>query len=267
MFTVEEGGAFMGDGMEVCIKWCSMCKQWRGIGEFYAGSGRVDGLHHRCKRCDAWRKRMRLLKKKVSGHRWACQSGLADFPPGLAGFIATAEQRDALLGGKLKMCAECKQFRFAECYSLNVGKKSQGGLCRVCKACANERSKKCSKKCRGRTLGVSEKQRDCMVAAQDGLCAICGRPPTVNNVDGVARLGIDHEHGSRKDGWVRGLLCNGCNFAIGAVKDDTRVMEHAIAYLRRFGFMRRIEATQYMSDWQVSARHVLGVDCVLEPVR
>jgi hypothetical protein len=40
------------------------------------------------------------------------------------------------------------------------------------------------------------------LAAQGGVCAICGRPPKTR------RLDVDHEH---KTGAVRGLLCHRCN--------------------------------------------------------
>jgi hypothetical protein len=41
-----------------------------------------------------------------------------------------------------------------------------------------------------------------MLAFQDGVCAICGRPPK------KMRLAVDHDH---KTGEVRGLLCFICN--------------------------------------------------------
>lgn len=41
-----------------------------------------------------------------------------------------------------------------------------------------------------------------------GRCAACREP---------AKLSVDHEHSS---GLIRGLLCNGCNRALGFVDDD-----------------------------------------------
>ena len=64
---------------------------------------------------------------------------------------------------------------------------------------------------------------EAMRAAQGGCCAICNeafsRTPKV-----------DHCHATGK---VRGLLCNGCNIAIGHFKDDAVRMEAAAAYMRR----------------------------------
>lgn len=64
-----------------------------------------------------------------------------------------------------------------------------------------------------------------LLAAQNGLCAICGG--TANGPG--TRLHIDHCHESNK---VRGLLCGKCNTAIGLLDDDPNRAESAAAYLR-----------------------------------
>ena len=46
---------------------------------------------------------------------------------------------------------------------------------------------------------------DSMLSKQNGVCAICGRPPKTR------RLDIDHDH---KTGAIRGLLCVRCNRAL-----------------------------------------------------
>ena len=61
----------------------------------------------------------------------------------------------------------------------------------------------------------------------DNKCDICGNPP-----DGKwTELSYDHCHTS---GVFRGLLCSSCNRALGFFKDDTSVMERAIAYLKHY---------------------------------
>ncbi len=59
-------------------------------------------------------------------------------------------------------------------------------------------------------------------AAQNGVCAICSRPP------GKRRLAVDHWHTTKA---VRGLLCVQCNTAIGKLNDDPELLRRAIAYL------------------------------------
>lgn len=40
---------------------------------------------------------------------------------------------------------------------------------------------------------------------------------------------IDHDHSTD---FVRGLLCNNCNSAIGLLKEDMNIINNAIKYLR-----------------------------------
>ena len=54
-----------------------------------------------------------------------------------------------------------------------------------------------------RFYGMTPEDREAMLEAQGGMCAICGQ---------TKELVIDHDH---KTGRVRGLLCRHCNFVIG----------------------------------------------------
>lgn len=71
-----------------------------------------------------------------------------------------------------------------------------------------------------------------MLAAQGGGCAICGEPPTSR------LLHVDHDHsccsGETSCGkCVRGLLCRGCNQALGHMQDDPARIRRAAEYLER----------------------------------
>ncbi len=76
-----------------------------------------------------------------------------------------------------------------------------------------------------RKYGITPHDYDRMVAEQNGLCAICSRPPA----DG-RRLAVDHCH---RENFVRGLLCSPCNTALGLFAEDAERMRAAIAYLHR----------------------------------
>lgn len=81
--------------------------------------------------------------------------------------------------------------------------------------------------------GLSEAAYLAMLAAQEGVCAICGEPPR----EGENRLGVDHDHaccpGQRTcGGCVRGLLCNRCNTGLGWFREAPPLFERAAAYLR-----------------------------------
>jgi hypothetical protein len=66
-----------------------------------------------------------------------------------------------------------------------------------------------------------------MYKAQNGCCKICNTEFPIH--EKKKRLFIDHCHKTEK---VRGLLCHGCNAAIGFMKDDVNILTKAIEYLK-----------------------------------
>lgn len=70
--------------------------------------------------------------------------------------------------------------------------------------------------------GITREDYERMLAAQDGKCVICGS---------TERLHLDHCHRSNQ---VRGILCRGCNMALGHVKEDVEILRRAIDYLEKY---------------------------------
>ena len=68
--------------------------------------------------------------------------------------------------------------------------------------------------------GMSLAEYDEMLTEQGGKCKICRRV--------YDKLWVDHDHDT---GEVRGLLCPGCNTAIGHFREDVGSMKNAIQYL------------------------------------
>ena len=68
---------------------------------------------------------------------------------------------------------------------------------------------------------ISTEEFQAVVTEQAGRCAICG--------DGVKLL-VDHDHAT---GQLRGLLCNGCNCALGFMRDNPAILRKAAEYLER----------------------------------
>lgn len=96
---------------------------------------------------------------------------------------------------------------------------------RACKDAAENPRKRLARK------GVTEQRYEGLLRDQDGRCAVCRRIFQ-------ATPHIDHDHsccpGQTSCGnCVRGLLCEGCNRAIGFFGDDVVVMASAIEYLSR----------------------------------
>lgn len=79
-----------------------------------------------------------------------------------------------------------------------------------------------------RKYGMTLEEYDAILAAQGGVCAICGGPP----VGPGGRYHVDHDHVS---GSVRGLLCGTCNTGLGQFKDSSELLSKAVAYLKRVG--------------------------------
>lgn len=75
-----------------------------------------------------------------------------------------------------------------------------------------------------RKYGITPEHYDELLAAQGGVCAICGREPRPD-----ISLHVDHDHGT---GDIRGLLCFCCNNALGDFEDDYERLAAAVRYLR-----------------------------------
>ena len=90
---------------------------------------------------------------------------------------------------------------------------------RTCRTCARERNT-----FRQRLYGVPLDVYRAKLAAQNGLCAICGGPP------GKRSLNVDHDH---VNGRVRDLLCATCNVGIGVMRDNPELLRKAADYIER----------------------------------
>lgn len=82
-----------------------------------------------------------------------------------------------------------------------------------------------------RTFGISLEEYEAMYAAQNGLCAICGKPDEVEG----RRLAVDHNHDT---GAVRALLCGTCNRGLGNFQDNAEMLVKATRYLIKYANAR-----------------------------
>ncbi len=151
----------------------------------------------------------------------------------------------------MKTCAKCQSQKSLECFGKL--KTEADGLQPRCRACRKvdshrfylahvEAQKSKSRRYHAakpqikraqhlkKLYGLTAKDYDAKLAAQKGVCAICGKENSQIARTGVlCRMHVDHDHNT---GQVRGLLCNHCNRGLGAFKDDTQLLQAAIRYLQ-----------------------------------
>jgi len=95
-----------------------------------------------------------------------------------------------------------------------------------------ERDMRTSKRLK-KDFGITLAEYDAMFELQKGLCAICNQPQTIVDRHGnLRRFSVDHDH---KTGKVRQLLCGPCNMSIGLVKENVKVLNTMIDYIKKHG--------------------------------
>lgn len=106
------------------------------------------------------------------------------------------------------------------------------GLCKVCylktyhkeyQSREHVAAKRRERSWRKHGASITVAQYDEMLKKQNGLCAICERPP-----QGKIRLAVDHDHDT---GRIRGLLCDYCNRRLLIKKNTIQLLKRAVTYL------------------------------------
>lgn len=76
--------------------------------------------------------------------------------------------------------------------------------------------------------GISLEDYNQLYDQQNGLCLICGKGESRTLKGSITRLVVDHDHSNGK---VRGLLCHACNYTLGIVGDDIKILLSMMNYL------------------------------------
>lgn len=142
-----------------------------------------------------------------------------------------------------KVCTKCGELRPERAFPMNHARGRRVTRCQTCSNAATkawrartpnyERDRYQAQKTETRERHLIRKYKvtlddyAAMLRHQRGRCAICGGPEA-EQFKGVFH--VDHCHAS---GAVRGLLCRGCNHALGHFKDDPELFRRAVAYLGR----------------------------------
>ena len=143
----------------------------------------------------------------------------------------------------MKTCAKCKEPKANKEFYKN--RSEPDGLHPWCKLCRKPSDKKhylaiktwaLVREWRSslvRRYNITYEQYNVLLAEQNGVCAVCGKPEFTQR-----QLCVDHDHscctGDTSCGkCIRGLLCSKCNRGLGLLQDSCKVVEKALAYLRR----------------------------------
>lgn len=152
----------------------------------------------------------------------------------------------------MKTCSVCKVNKPLDQYQKDKKRAKFDGLMNKCKSCRSEYRRKPENKAKDKALfnrwrsrpevkeylklrerrrnlrkfGLTIEEWEAKLLEQDGRCAICQCLPE----DSKRRFAVDHDH---KTGKVRDILCHLCNTALGAFKDDQRIIALAIKYLNK----------------------------------
>ena len=110
-----------------------------------------------------------------------------------------------------------------------------------------------------RKYGMTMADYHAMVAAQGGVCAICGEPPPTRrqgkSKKPVTIFHVDHDHATTR---VRALLCLHCNTGIGYMRENAELARRMIAYLEK----HIIHPTPYQPSRDPHTRRVKYVRAV-----
>ncbi|MYQ48144.1 recombination endonuclease VII [Streptomyces sp. SID4985] len=175
-------------------KRCGKCGRDLAPAAFARDRNRHDGLQAYCRECVArysaahYRRRREALGKPVR------------------------EKVDVPFGHKL--CRACGEVKPHSEWNRNAT--ASDGLSTRCRSCRAARGRQDHLK---RNYGLSESERDALIAAQGGVCCICLSAPPAH---------VDHCH---ETGRVRGVLCFSCNAALGQFKDRPDAIRRAAEYV------------------------------------
>ncbi|MEU4658644.1 endonuclease VII domain-containing protein [Streptomyces sp. NPDC023723] len=177
--TIEESG-----------RRCSRCKDHKPRAAFARNKAMRDGLQAYCRECAAaYHQERQVAKGRNVRPR-------VEVPDGH------------------KRCRTCGEIKPHSEWTRN--RTASDGLATLCKSCKAAQGRAGHLK---RQYGITEAERDELIASQGGVCCVCLAAPAAH---------VDHCH---ETGRVRGVLCFSCNAALGQFKDRPDAIRRAAAYV------------------------------------
>ncbi|MEU9196437.1 endonuclease VII domain-containing protein [Streptomyces hundungensis] len=169
---------------------CSRCKRTLARDTFASNKSMPDGLQAYCRECSAEYYRQR---QEAEGR--------------------TVRVKVAVPAGH-KHCRGCGEVKpHSEWHRRNSAPDGLASRCKACKASVGPAGHL------RRKYGMTEADREIMIAEQQGVCCICLS---------AAAIHVDHCHTT---GRVRGVLCFNCNTGLGLLGENPDTIRRAAAYL------------------------------------
>jgi hypothetical protein len=193
-------------------KFCSKCNTSKPSSAWYPSACRDDGKQVYCKAC--------LARPKETYHCGRCYIRFDRTRPNGKVTVHLCDRCEATH----KWCMKCDTAKTHASFSPR--KDNRTGLSAHCKDChmaayhASDKLERVAKK-----YGITSVEWQRMHDKQNGLCAICGKPPKGGQWD---VLYTDHNHHT---GELRKLLCANCNKGLGCFGDSAEVLLKAAEYL------------------------------------
>ena len=167
---------------------------------------------------------------------WSEKPGVPGSTPGLGTTSLGARFRTVEIISSYRSVASTRTDNCSKCGALKVRSSSGKSRCYECQRRRDTayyrqsavRRMQLRDRHLKRKYGTSVRELEALPRRQDGRCAICRRP--WRSCKSAKRVRVDHDHES---GRIRGLLCNGCNTAIGLFEEHLDWLSGAIVYLSR----------------------------------
>lgn len=192
---------------------CSACGKTRAFGLKY--------LRHKSPRCDKCRL---ISERECPPPELVCKKCEVAKP------VDEFTKHKGCRYGRQSRCKSCRAIESESHYRANSGRKRE-----TQRAWRERNPDNYAKRSRERHLlnayGISSEAYEELHAAQNGVCALCGKAETKKSKNGnLLRLAVDHCH---ETGKVRGLLCCTCNSGIGLIGDTREMALAAVKYLEK----------------------------------
>jgi hypothetical protein len=227
-------------------KRCRDCGDVKPVTEFWRNAASPDGRALYCIIC--FRRR-----NGESADRRAIRAGQSRRPH---------KQPAEPVPDGFKFCPSCETVLALDSFVRN--RSTSTGYGSYCRACQNAKATASRDRLYGsarhyhlrRRYGIGADEAAALLAAQDGLCAVCQRALSVDQCH------VDHDHDS---GEVWGILCFNCNGGLGQFHDEPLTLRRAAEYLERRASASAVTSQRDEVAWEiVLGGHTADISSPLE---